>query len=70
MPLQIGIFDINGRMVYEMPVVRARHALHLPNGNVVWTPGESPGPGGYIVRINNIESGNSVQQTTKIIYLK
>jgi len=36
----------------------------------VWTPGESPGPGGYIVRINNIENGNSVQQTTKIIYLK
>ncbi|RKZ31211.1 hypothetical protein DRQ36_02845 [bacterium] len=63
LPLQIEIFDINGRIVYEMSV-GARGASPPPNGNVVWSPNKSLGSGVYLVRLNGINSAK------KIIYLK
>jgi len=69
---EIEIFDINGRIVYEMPV-GARPASPAGNAGVaptvhefIWQPDESIGSGVYLVRA---KSGDKTV-TKPIIYLK
>jgi len=69
LPLQIEIFDINGRMVYEMAVgdVRERpddgRFTNRPY-ETVWQPDESLPSGVYLARIKETNAA------TKIIYMK
>ena len=68
--LQIEVFDINGRIVANIPV-GTRHVVSLRNHAVIWQPDESLGSGIYLVRLKNIETGRSLPRAaTKIIYLK
>jgi len=57
---KIEIFDINGRLVYEMPV-GARHI-----SPVVWSPEKTIGSGIYLVRIKN----GGMIYTKPVVYIK
>jgi len=72
----IEIFDINGRMVAEIPannpvgatrwVARAGQPPVDPYGTVVWTPNESLGSGVYLVRAKV----DGCALTARLVYLK
>jgi len=60
----VQIFDITGRIVYEMPVGAYRDT------SAVWTPEESVGSGVYLVRAK-VGSGPTIESVVKrIVYLK
>jgi len=71
-PACVEIFDVNGRMVYEMTVggacMRPAGGIHpAPTMHeYTWQPDESLGSGVYLVRA----SINSCQTSQRIVYLK
>ncbi len=70
--VRVEIFDINGRMVAEMPVgagskpARAGWSRTLPY-EIIWRPSESIGSGVYLVRA---KIGDGQTTTKRIVYLK
>ncbi len=73
--VEIEILDINGRIVYNEPVV-AKHVSSADESNtsraysahtsVIWDPADNVGSGVYFVRV----TANNASQTNKIVYIK
>jgi len=73
-PYRIEIYDINGRLVEEIPINRSESAKPLSTNasRIGWTPDESIGSGVYLV--SAMVSGNKglkpLVQTKRVVYLK
>ncbi len=75
LPLHIEIFDINGRMVYKMPVGAGSKPAHAGGSRtlpyeITWQPPASLGSGVYLVRarFGSVPAGETV--TKRVVYLK
>ncbi|RKZ30207.1 hypothetical protein DRQ36_06300 [bacterium] len=77
-PLQIEIFDINGRIVFEMPVGEGLVSSRVSGDHkgrpyeTVWQPDESLGSGIYLIRarFDRFTDRGSESVTKRIVYLK
>jgi len=63
----IEIYDINGRLVYEIPVSSRNSGNHRTRSlEIIWQPDESVASGIYLIRA---KAGNKAA-TRKVVYLK